>query len=486
MKRLDWASLDAAGRKAALARPRQRTEARVTDVVREIFDDVQARGGQAVTDWAVKLDKAPPRRIAITPDAVAEARNALAPADARSIRIAAENIRVFHEMTRPADTVWIETTPGVKSRLVWRPIRAAGLYVPGGTAPLFSSLLMLAIPAAVAGVGQRIAVTPPSKDGSAHPAMILAASEAGLDALWLLGGAQAIAALTFGCVLDDGEIAPVDKLFGPGNAWVAEAKRYASALPGGPSADMPAGPSELLVIADGSADPEIAAADLLSQAEHDADAQVILVSDSTATINAILEAVEEQLQTLPRADIARASLAEARAIKVKDIETACEVANLYGPEHLAIQTEEAERLVALDHRRRRRLRRQERRRDPGRLRRRPVPRPADRRRRADPGRHHHRQLHDLDVGPDRFGRRRPRPGPRRRPPRPAGRPRSPRPRRRFEERRMISTAQILPRRGRGTTKWWRGPAPRALFASSPLRHAAKTRRATSPDGGGSQ
>ncbi|WP_421729985.1 histidinol dehydrogenase [Brevundimonas sp.] len=346
MKRLDWASLDAAGRKAALARPRQRTEARVTDVVREIFDDVQARGGQAVTDWAVKLDKAPPRRIAITPDAVAEARNALAPADARSIRIAAENIRVFHEMTRPADTVWIETTPGVKSRLVWRPIRAAGLYVPGGTAPLFSSLLMLAIPAAVAGVGQRIAVTPPSKDGSAHPAMILAASEAGLDALWLLGGAQAIAALTFGCVLDDGEIAPVDKLFGPGNAWVAEAKRYASALPGGPSADMPAGPSELLVIADGSADPEIAAADLLSQAEHDADAQVILVSDSTATINAILEAVEEQLQTLPRADIARASLAEARAIKVKDIETACEVANLYGPEHLAIQTEEAERLVA--------------------------------------------------------------------------------------------------------------------------------------------
>ena len=346
MRRIEWSSLDAAGRRAALARPRQRTEARVTDVVREIFDDVQARGGQGVTDWSLKLDKAPPRRIAITPDAVAEARNALAPADTRSIRIAAENVRVFHEMTKPTDTAWIETTPGVRSKLVWRPIGAAGLYIPGGSAPLFSSLLMLAIPAAVAGVGRRIAVTPPSKDGSAHPAMILAASEAGLDALWLLGGAQAIAALTFGAVLDDGEIGPVDKLFGPGNAWVAEAKRYASALPGGPSADMPAGPSELLVIADGSADPEIAAADLLSQAEHDADAQVILVSDSTATINAILEAVEEQLETLPRADIARASLAEARAIKVRDMETACEVANLYGPEHLAIQTEEADSLVA--------------------------------------------------------------------------------------------------------------------------------------------
>ena len=346
MRRIEWSSLDAAGRKAALARPRQRTEARVTDVVREIFDDVQARGGRAVTDWSLKLDKAPPRRIAINPDAVAEARNTLAPADSRAIRIAAENVRVFHEMTKPADTAWIETTPGVRSKLVWRPIGAAGLYVPGGSAPLFSSLLMLAIPAAVAGVGRRIAVTPPSKDGGAHPAMILAASEAGLDALWLLGGAQAIAALTFGAVLDDGEIAPVDKLFGPGNAWVAEAKRYASALPGGPSADMPAGPSELLVIADGSADPEIAAADLLSQAEHDADAQVVLVSDSTATINAILEAVEEQLDTLPRADIARASLVEARVIKVRDMEQACEVANLYGPEHLAIQTEEADSLVA--------------------------------------------------------------------------------------------------------------------------------------------
>ena len=349
MKRVDWASLDAAGRKAALARPTQRTEGRVVDVVREIFEDVRARGGQAVTDWSLKLDKAAPRRIAITPDVVSEARNALAPADTRSLRIAAENVRVFHQMTKPSDTAWVETTPGVKSRLVWRPIGAAGLYVPGGSAPLFSSLLMLAIPAGVAGVRERVAVTPPSKDfpnsGGVHPAMILAASEAGLDALWLIGGAQAIAALTYGVELEDGVIPACDKLFGPGNAYVAEAKRYASALPGGPSQDMPAGPSELLVIADGSADPEIAAADLLSQAEHDADAQVLLVSDSTATINAILEEVEDQLETLPRADIARASLAEARIVKVRDMETACEVANLYGPEHLAIQTEDADELV---------------------------------------------------------------------------------------------------------------------------------------------
>ena len=233
----------------------------------------------------------------------------------------------------------------MRSRLAWRPIRAAGLYVPGGSAPLFSSLLMLAIPAEVAGVDQRIAVTPPSKDGGVHPAMILAAAESGLDALWLLGGAQAIAALTFGAELDDGVIAPCDKLFGPGNAYVAEAKKQAAALPGGPAVDMPAGPSELMVIVDRDAAPEIAAADLLSQAEHDADAQVILVSTSRATIDYILTEVEAQVSTLPREAIARASLQEARAVLVRDLDAACEVANLYGPEHLAIQVDDPEALV---------------------------------------------------------------------------------------------------------------------------------------------
>ena len=263
----------------------------------------------------------------------------------RALRIAAENVRIFHQATRPEDTNWVETTPGVRSRLVWRPIASAGLYVPGGSAPLFSSLLMQAIPAGVAGVARRVAVTPPAKDGGVHPAMIVAADEAGLDALWLIGGAQAIAALTFGATFDDGEIAPVDELFGPGNAWVAEAKKQANALPGGPAVDMPAGPSELMVIADSSADPEIAAADLLSQAEHDADAQVLLVSNSRGAIAAILEAVEDQLQTLPRADIARRSLAEGRAIRVADPAEACAVANLYGPEHLALQTLDAEKMV---------------------------------------------------------------------------------------------------------------------------------------------
>ena len=345
MRLIDWSTLDAAGRREALARPARRTEGQVTDVVRDIFDDVRARGGPAVADWSLKLDGFAPRRVAITPEAVAAARDALPPTATRALRIAADNVRVFHQATRPEDSPWVETTPGVRSRLVWRPIGAAGLYVPGGTAPLFSSLLMQAIPAQVAGVRERIVVAPPGEDGGVHPAMIYAAAEAGLDALWLIGGAQAIAALTFGAAFDEGAIAPVDKLFGPGNAWVAEAKKRAAARPGGPAVDMPAGPSELLVIADRDADPEIAAADLLSQAEHDADAQVILVSESRANIDAILAEVERQLQTLPRADIARASLAEGRAVRVRDMAEAVEVANLYAPEHLALQTVDAEALL---------------------------------------------------------------------------------------------------------------------------------------------
>ena len=345
MRRIDWSPLDAAGRKAALARPARRSDAALTERVRGILADVQARGGAAVAEWSERLDGAPPRRLAITPEAEAAARAALPPSATRALRIAAENVRVFHEATRPEDSPWVETTSGVRSRLVWRPLASAGLYVPGGTAPLFSSLLMLAIPAAVAGVGRRVAVTPPPRSGEVHPAMIVAAAEAGLDALWLIGGAQAIAALTFGAELEDGVIEPVDKLFGPGNAWVAEAKKQAAALPGGPAVDMPAGPSELMVIAGRESDPELVAADLLSQAEHDADAQVLLVADSDRRLEAVAAEIDRQLPGLPRADIARAALAEARLIRVRDMDEACEVANDYAPEHLSLQVPEPEALL---------------------------------------------------------------------------------------------------------------------------------------------
>lgn len=342
---IDWASLDGQQRLDALARPARRADAEVAEIVSTIFADVDLRGGAAVADWADRIDGHRPRRVAITEEAVVEARAALPPADVRALRVAADNIRVFHQATRPEDGDWVETTPGVRSRLVWRPIRRAGLYVPGGTAPLFSSLLMQAIPAEAAGVEARVVVTPPARDGGVHPAMILAAAEAGLDAIWLIGGAQAIAALTFGAVIDDGEIPACDKLFGPGNAFVAEAKKQAASLTGGPAVDMPAGPSELMVIADRDADPAIVAADLLSQAEHDADAQVILVSTSPHLPARVAEAIAEELESLPRADIARASLGEARVIRVRDRAGAVEVANLYGPEHLSLQVEDAEAWV---------------------------------------------------------------------------------------------------------------------------------------------
>ena len=345
MKTFEWSQLDEAQKRDALARPTHRVAADVTGVVRQIMDDVAARGGAAVTEWCIKLDGAPPRRIPINNETLMAARDQLAPADTRSIRMAAENIRLFHQATKPDDSALIETTKGVRSKIAWRAIRSAGIYVPGGTAPLFSSLLMQAIPAQVAGVKTRIAVTPPSKDGSIHPAMIIAAAEAGLDAIWAIGGAQAIAALTYGVELEDGIIARCDKLFGPGNAYVAEAKKQASALPGGPAVDMPAGPSELMVVADSAADPVIAAADLLSQAEHDTDAQVILVAVTRTALNAILEEVEEQVSTLPRQAIARASLGEARAILARDRDSILEIINTYGPEHLALQTEDAGDLV---------------------------------------------------------------------------------------------------------------------------------------------
>lgn len=341
MRRIDWSSLDSEERSAALARPARRRDPAVIEIVRRIFEDVEARGEAALQAWSLKLDGHAPRRLEIAPDLVAAARAAVAPEDEAALRIAHDNIRTFHEATRPRDGDWIETTPGVRSRRVWRPIQAAGLYVPAGTAPLFSTLLMLAVPAAAAGVPVRAAVTPPGPTGEPHPMMILAADLAGLDALWIVGGAQAIAALTFGV----GGLPRADKLFGPGNAYVAEAKKYAAALPGGPAMDMPAGPSELMVIADADADARVVAADLLSQAEHDADAQVLLVSDDDGLIARVRAEVEAQLASLPRATIARASLDEARLVRVRTMDEAVKVANAYAPEHLSIQAADAQGLT---------------------------------------------------------------------------------------------------------------------------------------------
>jgi histidinol dehydrogenase len=342
VKLIDWSALSADEKTQALARPAQRREAKVVDVVRQILDEVGAEGEAAVTRWSDKLDGSAPRRIDLDAATVDRVRAGIDRADLAALDFAADNVRRFHEATRPEASAVVESQPGVRCRRVWRPIRSAGLYAPGGTAPLFSTLLMLALPAQAAGVPERTVVTPPAKDGGVHPMMLAAAAASGLDSLTLVGGAQAIAALAFGA-----GVPKADKIFGPGNAYVAEAKRQAAELPGGPAIDLPAGPSELLVIADAEADPALVAADLLSQAEHDADAQVLLLTTSTDLIAKVAEEVERQVRRLPRETIARAALDEASLIRVRSVEEAAAVSNLYAPEHLSLQLADPSAILPL-------------------------------------------------------------------------------------------------------------------------------------------
>jgi histidinol dehydrogenase len=346
MKTLIWNQLSATEKIRALARPQNRRDPRVTETVREIFDDVEARGFTAVSDWAQKLDHNAPRYIRFDTKTTDAARAQLDPLDLEAMELAVAQVTTFQRAEKPADGPIIAPQHGIGLQRLYRPITTAGLYVPGGTAPLFSTLIMTAIPAKVAGVPNIIAVTPPAKDGSLHPQihpMMIAAGEAcGLEGIWAVGGAQAIAALALGAL--DG-LPRADKLFGPGNAYVAEAKRYATQRVSGLAIDMPAGPSELLVIADESAYPKFVAADLLSQAEHDADAQVILIALSADIAAVIKTEVLRQVENLPRADIAKASLQSARLIIVDSLETAAEVSNAYGPEHLSLQVESPDALI---------------------------------------------------------------------------------------------------------------------------------------------
>jgi histidinol dehydrogenase len=341
VKSFVWNELGEAGRRAALARPQQRQDAELQSSVRAIIEEVQSGGWEALCAIASRIDGQEPREVEIAPVA-AEARRSLAAEQVEAMEAAAANIRAFHEASRPAD-VSIETAPGLSVRKVWRAIDRIGLYVPGGKTPLFSTLLMLALPARAARVKEIVAVTPPRPEGGLDPAIALAAELSGMERIWTVGGAQAIAALAFGA----GPIAKVDKICGPGNAWVAEAKRLVSSLPGGPAIDMPAGPSELMVIADEGADPAVVAADLLSQAEHDAAAQVLLVTSSEAVARAVARQVESQACKLPRSEIVKASLQCARVISVGNLEEAAEVANLYAPEHLSLAVEDANALVPL-------------------------------------------------------------------------------------------------------------------------------------------
>lgn len=334
MRRYDWSALSENERHAALARPVRRTDARVVDVVAQIIADIEGDGAAAVARWSEKIDGAAPALVELTSGVVTKARTKLAADDLSAIELTIANVRRHHEATPPR-AIETEPFPGVVCRQVWRPIRACGLYAPGGAAPLVSTLIMLAEPARAAGVAERIIVTPPRKGDRVAPAMIAAAALCGVDAIWSVGGAQAIAALAFGAGLPQAE-----KIFGPGNAYVAEAKRQIAAR-GLASIDLPAGPSELLVIADAAADPAVVAADLLSQAEHDADAQVILVTFDEGAAARIIRELDRQIDTLPRAAVAHESVKEMRVFLASDPQAALDIANRYAPEHLSLNVRDA-------------------------------------------------------------------------------------------------------------------------------------------------
>lgn len=325
-----WAALQ----QRAAAQEAQDVEQRVLG----IFQDVRQRGDAALRDYAQQFDGVQLQNLRVTPEEIASAV-ALVPAELQTaIRQAHANILRFHEMQRPQEER-VETMPGV---LCWRravPVQRVGLYIPGGTAPLFSTLLMLGVPARLAGCPEVVLTTPPQKDGLVNPVILFTAHLLGISTIVKAGGAQAIAALTGGTE----SVPAVDKIFGPGNRYVTAAKQLATRY--GVAIDMPAGPSEVLVIADSSAVPAFVAADLLSQAEHGPDSQVILLADSLEVIEQTKAEIERQLASLPRAAVATQALQESRAILLRTPEEMLYFSNQYAPEHLILAVRNPEQLA---------------------------------------------------------------------------------------------------------------------------------------------
>jgi len=302
--------------------------------VADIIGQVRQSGDQALQALTARFDGVHLDSTRVQEREFVEAVAMLAGEDRASMAIAIENVRRFHQAQLPAP-LDMETRPGVRCQRLVRPLHAVGLYVPAGSAALPSTVIMLAVPAQVAGCTRRVICTPPRPDGRADPAVLAAAQLCGVDEVYKVGGAQAVAAMAYGTA----SLPRVDKIFGPGNTWVTAAKMAVANDPAGCVCDMPAGPSEVLVVADGEADPVLVAADLLSQAEHGVDSQVMLVTDAPALAVAVDREVAAQLAGLPRADIARAAMANSRTIIVPDLDVALAVSNAYAPEHLILQVQ---------------------------------------------------------------------------------------------------------------------------------------------------
>lgn len=328
-KREEWASI--------IERPHLDVS-QLTATVKTVLDDVKARGDEAVREYELKFDKAELASLAVSKEEIDEAENLVDAQLKEAICLAHDNIKSFHEAQRFSE-VRVETQPGV---VCWQKsvaIERVGLYIPGGTAPLFSTVLMLATPAKIAGCKEIVLCTPPGRDGKVNPAILVAARIAGVSKIFKAGGVQAIGAMAYGTE----SVPKVYKIFGPGNQYVMAAKQHVSLHD--VAIDMPAGPSEVCVIADANANAEFVAADLLSQAEHGIDSQVLMITTSETMASMVENEVRRQLELLPRRDMAAKALDNSKIVVVGSEEEAIELSNTYAPEHLILQTDNYEELA---------------------------------------------------------------------------------------------------------------------------------------------
>ncbi|WP_412497879.1 histidinol dehydrogenase [Vibrio furnissii] len=338
MRTVVWQSLSETQQDSILERPAIAEGANITAAVSEVIAKVRAEGDAALLALTAKFDRVTPESIRVTPDEIDAASARLSDEMKQALEQAYTNIAKFHKAQKP-QPIKVETMPGVVCEQVTRAINKVGLYIPGGSAPLPSTVLMLGVPAQIAGCRQVVLCSPPPIADE----ILYVAKLCKIDEVYNVGGGQAIAAMAYGTET----VAKVDKIFGPGNAYVTEAKRQVSNDFRGAAIDMPAGPSEVLVIADDTADPDFIAADLLSQAEHGPDSQVVLVTPSPVIADQVTDAVQKQLKALSRAGIAEKALASSLIIISESLTQAVAISNYYGPEHLIVQTKNPRELVPL-------------------------------------------------------------------------------------------------------------------------------------------
>lgn len=336
-----WSNLSAVEQAQILLRPAQK-QIDIHDKTKAIIDAVRKGGDEACRMYTQQFDQVTLTDIKVSAEEIAAAINVVSADIRQALHQAARHIEQFHQAQWPSP-IKIETVPGITCELQYRALQKVGFYIPGGTACLPSTVLMLGIPAKLAKCQRRILCSPPQKDGSIHPAILYAAQLCQIEEIYKIGGAQAIAAMAYGTQ----SIPKVDKIYGPGNAWVTQAKMLVSQDPLGANLDMPAGPTEQMIIADHTANPVWVAADLLSQAEHGGDSQVILISNDSEIIFNVQQQISAQLESLPRRSIALKALQNSYAIEVSDLLQACEIANQYAPEHLLLQIAEPRRYAAL-------------------------------------------------------------------------------------------------------------------------------------------